>query len=187
MTTRRWVTVITAALLPLALWPALALAAAAPTRLAMDKPAQLPEHGDHPERAMVLGATLTTSDGKPVGGQPVEILMATDLLGQKWATLGRVSTDSSGTAQAIFVVNRTGTYEFSARYAGSDAYAASEAPAMKADFEALAAESEHTSRLALIGRWVPWTGLVLGVGVWLVLLYVMAQVLIIVPRAGRDA
>ncbi|MGE3857661.1 MAG: hypothetical protein AB7G21_11965 [Dehalococcoidia bacterium] len=187
MSTRRWVSVIAAALLPMVVWPALALAAAAPTKLVMEKPVELPAHGDHPERAMVLGATLTTADGKPVGGQPVEILMATDFLGQKWATLGRVQTDSSGTASTIFVVHHSGSYAFSARYAGSDAYSAVEAPPMQAEFEALAPEVEHASRLSVIGRWVPWLGLALGVGVWLVLIYVMAEVLITIPRAGRGA
>jgi hypothetical protein len=188
MTARRLsLVVLAAALSILVSWPAIALAAAAPTKIVMQQPTQLPVLESNPQTVMVLGATITTADGKPVSNQKVEFLMGTDILGKKWASVGTVLSDSGGVARTTFIVNKTGSYDFSAKFAGNDAYGASEAPVLKADFEATPVEGHEELTLNRIGRWVPWTGLALGIAVWAVLIYVMAQVLILVPRAARRA
>ncbi len=188
MTARRWSLIVLAVVLSvLASWPAIAMAAAAPTKMVMQQPTQLPVQESNPQSVMVIGATLTTADGKPVSNQKVELLMGTDILGKKWASVGTVLTDSAGSARTTFIVLKTGAYDFSAKFPGNDAYGASEAPVLKADFEAAPVEAHEELTLNRIGRWVPWTGLALGVAVWAVLIYVMAQVLILVPRAARRA
>ena len=132
----------------------------------MQQPTQLPVQESNPQSVMVIGATLTTADGKPVSNQKVEFLMGTDLLGKKWASIGTVASDSSGAARTTFVVTRTGTHEFSARFAGTDAFGPSEAAPVKADLEAAAETGHEGTTLPLIGRWVPWTGLAMGVVLW---------------------
>ena len=192
MTIRRW-SLLTAALVLTSVlaWPAVARAAAAPTKITMQQPTALPVQQSNPESVVVIGATLTGSDGKPVANQKVELLMGTDLLGKKWATVGMITTDSSGSARTTFVVNKTGSYDFSAKFAGNDAYGPSEAAVLKVDLEALAETKPEHPVLGLplntIGRWVPWTGAALGVAVWVVLIYVLGSVLIVVPSAGRRA
>ena len=100
MSRRRWGLVVLAFALSLvAAWPAIAQAAAAPTKIVMQQPTALPVQESNPQSVMVLGATLTTADGKPVSNQKVEFLMGTDLLGKKWASIGTVLSDSGGSAR----------------------------------------------------------------------------------------
>ena len=189
MTVRRWTALVGAALFAMAIaLPGIVHAAAAPTKLEMLKPTALPVQKSDPQSVMVLGAALTTADGKPVAGQRIEFLMVTDILGQNQALLGSELADSGGVASSTFIVTRTGTYEFRARFVGNSEFGASESPVLKVDFEALAEAGAHEQvQLGRIGRWVPWAGLGLTLAVWGTLIFVMARVLIVVPRAARRA
>ena len=190
MTVRRWGLLVASAVLVLAVAsPGLAQAAGAPTKLVMQPPMALPVQQSNPEAVMVLGATLTKADGSPIANQRVEFLMGTDILGKKNASIGTAVSDASGSARTTFVVTRSGSYQFSARYAGTELFAGSEAAVLDAQFEALAVPHPAADSLQLnrIGRWVPWAGLGLGVAVWLVLIYVAASVLFVMRReAGRE-
>jgi len=178
--------VVAVLLATLVAWPAVARAAAGPTKLVMETPTALKVSEADPQAAMVIGAVLTGADGKGISNQRIEFLMATDLLGQTKASVGKAVTDSSGTARTTFVVERTGSYELSARFSGSEAWEKSVAAAQKYEFKALdTAGAEHGLQLNRIGRWVPWAGLGLGVLVWITLIYVMGSVFLVVPRAAR--
>lgn len=194
MTARRWSLFAAATLLSLlAAWPALAQAAGAPTRLTMQPVTQLPVIKSDPQATYVVAAQLTDAGNRPLGGQRVTMQMVTDILGQKRAQLATVTTDGGGAAKTIFVATKEGKFEFAAKFEGTEAFAASEAAPIAADIKLLtAAEGAKPEphgvaeqRLALIGRWVPWAGLGLGVAVWLTLFYVMGSVLIVVPGAAR--
>ncbi len=189
MTARRWsVLVVVFALSMSVAWPAIAHAAAAPTKIVMQTPNALPVQKSDPQSVMVLGAMLSTADGKPVANQKVEFLMVTDILGKTQASVGTVVSDSGGSARTTFVVRKTGPYQFTAKFAGNDAFGPSESPVLKADFEALPSKVQtQLVDLRQVGGMLPWAALALGLAIWAVLIVVLVRVAVVVPRAARGA
>lgn len=194
MTARRWSISLIAIVATLALaWPAAAQALPAPTTLAM-QPAQTIQGG-----LVVLSAVLTGANGSGVANQSVRFLMATNLLGQTEAAVGDAITDTSGAASVAFVPTRAESRTFSARFAGTPEFAPAEAQAITIEMtvpppppptaakQAAAASqvAQTTRELNIVGRWVPWTALALGVGTWIALMFVVVRTVVLVPAAAR--
>ena len=142
-----------------------------------------------PQAVYLIAAQLTDASGRGLGGQRVDLTMVTSLLGKDRAVIASVMTDGGGVAKTAFVATKEGPFQFAAKFVGNDQFAASEATPQATEIRLLdetkALPPTPQVRLATLGRWVPWLGLALGVGVWITLVYVMASVLIVVPGAAR--
>lgn len=72
-----------------------------------------------PELADSVAATLTTSDGSPIGGAMIEFRVQVDLLGDRTAYLGTALTGASGEARIPFTP-RSSTHMIEARFGGDE-------------------------------------------------------------------
>jgi sugar lactone lactonase YvrE len=103
--------------------------AAAPALADADRPISLialpPEAGITEHESVVLSAQLK-SDGRPVGGLPVNFYIVTTVFGERLMKVGEALSDASGTVSVVYRPTWTGDHTVVVHFNGAGGYAAAE-------------------------------------------------------------
>lgn len=132
------------------------------------------------QRAAVAGvsdqlmAQLTVDDGSSVSGVEVEFLRAVDFLGSRLISLGRATTDASGTARLPIQASGS-SLRIEVRFAGNENFQPAEVTSeisLPAAPRPAPGEGEQPSQasLAVFGSIMPPVLAAMAAGVWLLLI-----------------
>jgi hypothetical protein len=167
----------------------LALGTAALAQAAEDQSASLTFEGAGKTRVkgqIILSATLTTTDGKPVGDRTVEFYQQTSIFGDRESHIGSAVTDSSGTAVLAYRPAQTGQQTISIYFTGGSGLVSTSTTGTITVNEVAALFESHPLPLVLLGQWLPVVLAAFVVAAWGVLLGTFVKV-VVGLRAATDA
>jgi len=163
-------------------------AAATGTKLNLQSGPRVDENGNIVKGQLILTATLTTADGKPVSDQSIRFFeQVTFMGGPREALLGTATTDSTGVAAIQYQPAQKGTDQIVARFASSGDYQAAEAHLSLDVNEVVAPFTTQPVPFAAVGTGLSVAFALLVVGACAVLLGVFLRTVIGIRAAARPA
>ena len=136
---------------------------------------------------LVLSATLTTADGKPLSNRRVDFYQRVEMLGARDALLGSATTDSTGTASLAYQPAQAGKQTIKVLFAGAEGYAAAEASSQVEVTQVGTLYPEEPMPFGLIGAWLPYALGAAVLAVWIVLLSVLLNTALGIRGAASAA
>lgn len=165
-----------------------AKAAAAATKLSLSADPRMDSRGRPVKGQLVLNATLTTTDGKPINHQAINFYQQVDILGPHDAFVGTATTDATGVASLLYEPAQSGDQGLRARYPGTAELASQTAEASTTIRDTLPPFKGEPVPLGAVATGLSIGAGLLVLGVWLVLLGVLLRtVLGIRASAGTAA
>ena len=136
---------------------------------------------------LVLGATLTTAEGKPLSDREVEFYQQAEFFGARDALLGTTTSDATGVALLVYQPAVRGRQVIKARFAGGGGLVPAEATATIEVREIVEPFEAEEIPLAVVREWLPSAlGLVVAI-VWTVLFGVLIKAVVEIKLAARSA
>jgi len=123
---------------------------------------------------LVLSATLTGPDGKPVNNRPVDFYQQVELLGTRDSYLGTALTDATGTASLAYQPAQKGQQTIKARSTLDESSPAVEAVSTIQVGQVVPPIPSEPLPLAPAGQWLVYAVSAVVLGVWAVLLAILA-------------
>lgn len=161
---------------------------AAATALKLSSAPRVDENGNAVKGQLVLTATLTTADGKPVSDQPITFSEEVSFLGgTRSALLGTATTDSTGVAAIEYQPVQQGSDAIVARFAGSSGLSAAQLRESLDVTEVVAPFPTQPVPFASLGTWLRIAFLLVVGGTWAVLLGVFLRTTTGIRAAARFA
>ena len=156
--------------------------------LALQVSPRTDDNGKVVKGQLILTATLTSADGKPITNQPITFYESVTFLGQpREALLGTATTDSTGVAGILYQPAQKGSNLILVRFAGSTAYQASQAQTNLDVDEVVSPFAVETVPLAAVGTGLTVAFAVLVVGAWAILLGVFLRTITGIRATARTA
>lgn len=165
-----------------------AAGAAAPmaTTLKLDAGPRM-DKGVRVKGQLILSATLTSADGKPLSDRSVTYYQAVDLFGSRDALLGSATTDSTGNATLLFIPAQPGSTKLKARFEGNPQFKRAEAEEVEQVSDAVVPFRQQAPPLAVVATWASYGVGVLAFAAWAVLLGVLLRTAVGIRRAASPA
>ncbi len=149
--------------------------AATPTTLKLSSMPRVNEKGAEVKGQLLILATLTTQDGKPLSDRNVDFFQELEFFGSRESYIGSATTDSTGVATLLYLPAESGKQSIKARYLGRDGYASSQVTATIEIKDAKPAFESEPLPLAAVARWLPVVLGLIVLAVWAVLLGVLLR------------
>ena len=134
---------------------------------------------------LLLQASLTAEDGKPVSEQAVTFYLDREFMGRPQVYLGQAKTDANGHAVLAYQATQTGDLPFRARFEGDDRLAPSEATWQVPVTDVVAAAEPAPAPLANLGHWLGRIVGLLTIAFWALLLGLLFRTGEGIYAAGR--
>jgi hypothetical protein len=160
-------------------------AAAAPTELKLSGAPRLDQRGNPRKDQYLLTARLSTADGKPLNNRLLEFSQRVELIGARDSVIGTANTDSTGTANLVFLPAQGGSQSFAVWFKGSDGYASSQASAALDLGQVEPPFEPEPLPFGLMRQWLPIGLASLVAATWVVLIGTLAVAVRDIRRAGR--
>lgn len=146
-----------------------------PTALRLSSMPRVNEKGAEVKGQLLILATLTTQDGKPLSDRNVDFYQEIEFFGPRESYIGSATTDSTGVATLLYLPAESGKQSIKARYLGRDGYASTQVSATIDIKDARPALESEPLPLATVARWLPMVLGLLVLAVWAVLLGVLLR------------
>ncbi len=160
--------------------------AATGTKLTVQDTPRVDENGNIVRGQLILTATLTTADGKPVSDQQVQFYeQVTFMGGQREALLGTATTDSTGAAAIQYQPAHVGTDTIIVRFASSGGYQAAESQLQLDVTDVVPPFTTEPAPFSSVGTGLSIAFALLVVGTWAILLGTLLRSVIGIRAAAR--
>ncbi|GEM_PF-2976788 len=157
------------------------------TTLALSADARMDSRGRPVPGQLVLNATLTQADGKPLNNRVINFYQQVDLLGPHDAFVGTANTDATGVAALLYEAPQPGLQQLKARFPGAPGYAPQEAGTSAQLKEGIPPFQAEPIPLGKVASGLSVGALLLVSAVWLVLLGVLVRTVTALRAAGAPA
>ncbi len=160
--------------------------AATGTRLTVQDTPRVDENGNIVKGQLVLTATLTTTDGKPVSDQRIQFYEKASFMGgEREALLGTATTDSNGAAAIQYQPAHTGTDTIVVRFASNGGYQATESQLQLDVTDVVPPFTSEPAPFATVGTGLSIAFALLVVGTWAALLGTLLRSITGIRAAAR--